>query len=547
MATCKDFSRSVVAASDELEEIYCEPCLDGGKQIEAEGFCVDCAEYLCGQCYKMHTRFKAFKHHVLQDNDKMPLDSRKSRAQDVCVERCGNHPTKIVEYFCSSCDMLGCNVCITVSHRQCENVDHIPDIAKDLNSSEEFKTFLSKLESNYDCINKYTSRIQLKIDISDDITKQGKAELRKQRNEINKFFDQLEADVDRRMRNMDKSNKQSLQAASDTADSINDVLTKIKTSIESKKEANQNCELFITMKQSKQSFAKLDKQYEKLSQESRIQPFFLTPAKQIQNTIEIGRLRIATLVLKNDIGEDNDASWINGLATIQNHILAVLISKRKTVYVVDTRNTQVVDKIVLQCKNAWRITSVNTNQLAVLMYSDYQNIQFLSVDSSGNISKNKKIKLDRQFNFFRSFLFKSGKFFMTGFREIVILDIVGNHLKTLPARYATDIGTGIAISPDEKVIYLTEPAENNVTSLTLDGKVNAVYSDRYMKSPEQITVDNEGYIYVCCKDNIYQLSGDLSYGHILIDDWGSSITYCNSNHRLYSGRGKVVNVYEIDN
>jgi hypothetical protein len=532
-------------ASDEIIDIYCEPCLVGGSYFQANGFCIDCSEYLCGQCYKAHTRFKAFKHHMLQDKSMMPLDSRKSRAQDVCVERCDKHPTKIVEYFCRSCDMLGCNVCITVNHRQCENVDHIPDIARNLKTSEEYKQFLSKIEFNYEYIDEYISKIQLKTNISDDITNQGKAELRRQRNEINKYFDQLEAAVDRRIRYIDKSNRKSLQAASGTADSINDVLTKIKTSIKSKKEANQNCELFITMKQSKESFDKLDKQYEKLRQESRIQSFFLTPPEQKQNTIEIGRLRIANFVSKIDIGEDNDAIWVKGLATIQNHFFAVFEGEHKTVYVVDTRNTQVVDKIVLQCEYAWRMTNVNTDQLAVLMTSGCQDkIQLLSVDLSGNIRKCSQINIQ---NFsLSSFIFQNGKFFIISEQEIIILDMEGNRFKTFPTRYATDIATGIAISPGGKHIYLTEPTENNVTSLTLDGKVNAIYRDRYMARPAQMTVDNEGNIYVCCQDNIYQLSGDLSYGHILIDDWSRTITYCINNHRLYLGLGKVVNVYEIN-
>jgi regulator of sigma D len=544
MATCKDFSRSVVAASDELRDIYCEPCLDGGKQIEAEGFCVDCGEYLCGECYKIHTRFKAFKHHVLKDKGQMPLDPQKSRAQDVCVERCGNHPTKIVEYFCRSCDILGCSACITVSHRQCENVDHIPDIAKDPDTREEFNFFLIELESKYDYIDEYISKIQLKTNISDDITNQGKAELRRQRNEINKYFDQLEADIDKRMRYIDKSNRNSLQAASGTADSIKDILTKIKTSIRSKEGAN--CELFIAMKQSKQSFDKLNKQYEKLRQESRIQPFFLTPTKQKQNTIEIGRLRKANFVSKIDIGEDIGATRINGMATIQNHFLALLESNSRTVYVFDTRNTQVVDQINLQCRFAWEITNVNTDQLAVLITCPDCQIQLLSVDQSGKISKHMEIKLNKKYNCIRSFLFKSGKFFMIDQQYIIILDMGGNHVKTLPTRCAMNICTGIAISPDEKVIYLTKPTQNNVTSLTLDGKVNAIYTDTYMTSPKQMTVDNEGFIYVCCEENIYQLSGDLSYGHILIDDRGSTITYCNNKHRLYLGYVIDVNVYKID-
>ncbi|XP_060593004.1 uncharacterized protein LOC132747601 [Ruditapes philippinarum] len=447
MATSKDHGKSVLADFDEVRGVYCEPCLNDGNLIIAERFCIDCSEYLCEQCCKIHIKFKAFKHHVLQDNDKMSLDSRKSRAQDVCVEKCAKHPTKIVEYFCFSCDMLGCSACITVSHRQCENVDHIPDIAKNFHTSEEYKTVLSELERKDKAIKNSKEKIQFKTNMYYDIKKRGKAELRRQRDEINTFFDHIEADMDRRMGYINKANKQYLKFATHTTDLINDDLSKIKTKVKSKQEAEQNCELFIAIKQSKQNFDKLDKRFEKLTQDSRIQPFYLAPSNQIQNikenTTEICRLRTANIVTKIDVSNfrENDSILMKRLATVQTCFLALLECDDKVVKVIDARNTQVVGVIALKCTYVWRLTNVNSNQIAVLISSDYQSkIQLLSVDLSGHISKDTEIELDRKFRLFRSFIFKGGKFFMVGFKEIVILDKVGNHLETFSTRFATDIG-----------------------------------------------------------------------------------------------------------
>lgn len=51
---------------------FCDLCKTAGDDIEAEGYCTDCDERLCGTCYKSHSRSKASKHHVLLDKDNMP-------------------------------------------------------------------------------------------------------------------------------------------------------------------------------------------------------------------------------------------------------------------------------------------------------------------------------------------------------------------------------------------------------------------------------------------------------------------------------------------
>ncbi|XP_045208000.2 E3 ubiquitin-protein ligase TRIM33-like [Mercenaria mercenaria] len=329
MAASRNYSKSVTAASDEIKDIFCEPCVSDGKQIEAEGFCVDCSEYLCGQCYNSHRRSKAFKHHVLQDKKNMPVDVARPAVLDVCVEKCSRHPTKVTEYFCRSCDTLGCSACITTNHRQCQNVDHIPDIVIDLENTDEFKEFAEYFDEKLTLLKERKDNIDSRKTEVEEMKKQAKAELKNQRDKINKFFDQLEAEMDKKITDIDKNNKDTLKAASNRCNIINDELNKMKTVIDTKRKNGQKCELFIKMKRSKGEIEKLDSQFDMLYGESKVQRYKLVQSKQtdemMKNTTEICRMLTAKHVSEIDVSscKDKETPHIGGLSVVQRHYLAV--------------------------------------------------------------------------------------------------------------------------------------------------------------------------------------------------------------------------------
>ncbi|XP_045158770.2 uncharacterized protein LOC123524554 [Mercenaria mercenaria] len=544
-----EYSRSVIAASDELKDIYCEPCVNDGKQIEAEGFCVDCSEYLCGQCYKNHTRYKAFRHHVLQDKDKMPVDTRKAGARDVCQEKCSIHPTKIIEYFCKSCNKLGCHACITVNHRQCQNVDHIPNIATDLEQSEEFKEFTNKLDNMLESINGRKKKLSSNITETDEMKSKARADLKKQRDEINKFFDHLEAEMERRIEDIDKRNKKILKTATFALDSIGDDLKQVKTTIHTKQKNGQNCELFIAVKNYKQKMETVNKEFEKLDGGNKIQRYALTTSTQIKevlkNTTEICRLTTAKFVSEIDINTDNDNNDMisaRGLAVVQNHYLAVLNHTNKSVKVVDVRNMKVTNEMNMKCDLVQSITNVNNNQIAVTITHNFQNkIQFLSVSMSGSLSKGHQIAIDI---FCKDLAYSRGSFFMLHWGKVRITDMQGKTLKIINTEGFAD---SIAVSPNNETIYLASYGKNTVTSMTLDGKVKAIYKDKSLKSPDDTTIDSEGLVYVKSLDSIHQLTEDCNKIQILLKDvYASAITYSNTDNRLYIGLGSEIEVYQIE-
>ncbi|XP_053406493.1 transcription intermediary factor 1-alpha-like [Mercenaria mercenaria] len=387
MATSKNYSRSVVAASDEVRDIYCEPCVDDGKQNVAEGFCVDCSEYLCGQCYKNHTRYKAFKQHVLQDKDKMPLFTTKADAKDVCVEKCSLHTTKIVEYFCRSCDTLGCHACITLNHRVCKNVDHIPSIVKDIEKSEEFKEFINGLDIKLEAVKERKKTLCSNSTETDVMKGKAKSMLIQQRDEIKKFFDQLEADMNKRIEDFDRENKETLKAESSACDSIYDDLETIKSNIKTKLKDGQKCELFIAMKNAKPKTERLDKELEKSTKESKIQSYVLAPSPQIkqvmESTSEICRLhRSRSAKYLHEINvrtkNDNKMPHICGLVIVQNQYLAVADNNNTSVKMVDTMSMSVKSEMNMNCTHVCCITCMSDDKIAVNTVSHNLEIRFKS-------------------------------------------------------------------------------------------------------------------------------------------------------------------------
>ena len=107
----KDIGKTAVnKSSDEYFEYKCDPCKTAGDNAEAEGFCADCGEYLCSNCFSSHSRNKASKHHRLLNREDMPKKSNKTC--DPC-KSAGD--VKETVGYCKDCREYMCETCY-VSH-----------------------------------------------------------------------------------------------------------------------------------------------------------------------------------------------------------------------------------------------------------------------------------------------------------------------------------------------------------------------------------------------------------------------------------------------
>ena len=77
--------------SEDLDQLKCQPCLDDGNLREAVGMCIDCQDYLCAQCFKIHTLPKPMRNHQLLDKEQMLQSQIRTSPKDVCTEMCSVH------------------------------------------------------------------------------------------------------------------------------------------------------------------------------------------------------------------------------------------------------------------------------------------------------------------------------------------------------------------------------------------------------------------------------------------------------------------------
>ena len=111
--------------SDEFYDPYCDSCYEYGEQnVRAHGFCTDCVQFLCTDCFTVHGRLQATRHHDVVHGEDMP----KSQAdKPPRFDSCDVHPKLLKNQFCCDHKILLCSVCSSSEHNTCSitNVEEV--------------------------------------------------------------------------------------------------------------------------------------------------------------------------------------------------------------------------------------------------------------------------------------------------------------------------------------------------------------------------------------------------------------------------------------
>ncbi|WAR09846.1 hypothetical protein MAR_034922, partial [Mya arenaria] len=183
-----NLSSSVYQTSDLIHDFACSPCKDDGLNNEAQFCCGECRKHYCNICVAHHNKLFR-KHSVLGKQD---LSKWLGYAGHSPIEICDKHGDKKLDMLCEDHDELVCYVCVSLTHRMCQSIKHIPDIAGKVKSTTEFKQFpfnvrltSSKLQSLSD------KTLQNKQSLK-DAGKKILAEIKSLRKKLNDTFDELE-------------------------------------------------------------------------------------------------------------------------------------------------------------------------------------------------------------------------------------------------------------------------------------------------------------------------------------------------------------------
>ncbi|XP_053390556.1 uncharacterized protein LOC128553434 [Mercenaria mercenaria] len=549
-----NFQGSISKVSAEDFEHRCEPCLAIGQQIEAHGFCVDCQEYLCKNCFAYHQRIKVTKHHHLVNKDNMTKHSVIKAESDECTEKCQVHKKEVIKFFCPKHEALGCNDCIVLNHRACD-IDYIPDKCAGIGDSAEFREVLWELDQKVneveDVIKQASHREKELNSFHDKLLKEITTFCKELNDRLDQLQKQIQTDADRKK----STDKQTVKNVLETCTNISSDIKQLQSRLQDYKASQQNGQLYITMKQAKSKLKSDEiKEADRSLEKTNMQYTFeqnqgLVNMLSRQNAI--GKLALSSLVTSKErkpietltkkinieitTKSDQYLCLITGCVVLSSYRLLVADNHNAKLKVVDIKNKAVIEETTLSSK-PWDIAVLPQDHIAVTMLKTEE---ILIMTTSGKLSTVHK------------FPFKGacgGIAYHQGHLYIVCSDPNGVFItdtqgyvqnKVLLDNKRFRFPSYLLLSKNKKHIFISVYGSNSVVSIALQG-ISAEYENKDFKSPVGMMMLDDGSLMVCCSgDNgsIHCISSDLKQGNTMIEDlsYPFSMCYNRDQHEVYVG------------
>ncbi|XP_053391559.1 uncharacterized protein LOC128554319 [Mercenaria mercenaria] len=555
-----DFCASVSKGSAEDFDHSCEPCLAVGQHIEAHGFCVDCQEYLCKNCFSYHQRIKATKHHTLLDIDSMDKHTLHRTDSTVCTEKCHTHKNESIKFFCTNHEFLGCCDCITLNHRTCK-LDYIPDKCAGIEDSDDYRETMRQLDQklkDIDAILKKAIQQDKEVDSSYDLVIKEVIKLRK---EINDRLDQLQKQIQTEADKKKLIDKQTVKKLIETCTAAYSDIKKFKTTLQDSKTSQQNGQLYILIKQAKSKLTLDDLKNTQESLDRTSIQYTFERNKELETLLSkqdiFGKLNLSSTLVKKEqpilsptpaalrkkkvfdklthIGDINVKTWsdekdciITGCAVLSSNKVMLADNSNYKLKLVDTQS-----KAVLQMKTLdsepYDIAVLPQDQIAVTMPNKKE---ILIMATTGKLSISQNIPLKKKY---RGITYHQGQLYVVccGPKSVHIVDIQGNvnNIITLNEE-VFDNPDYILLSQDARYIYISDFSKNSVVSVTLLGDVSAVYKHNGLSGPEGMMMLDDGSLLVSCFNNTtHRISGDLKQGQTVLDGLQKPWSICYNHHQ----------------
>ena len=114
-----DVYNKLIEASRSISHMGCENC----RQRVAVATCLHCTEhtFLCQNCADIHCSVRGFRNHQIQVFKSMPGFKIHQLLQEDAkdsLKRCEIHGNEEIKLYCNSCQMLMCQLCVFLGHRE---------------------------------------------------------------------------------------------------------------------------------------------------------------------------------------------------------------------------------------------------------------------------------------------------------------------------------------------------------------------------------------------------------------------------------------------
>jgi len=257
----------------------CSACPD----VKATSFCVDCHEYLCQGCTNYHHRFVALKNHRLLSGESFPAGDPPSQDQKKYIlEKCIDHPTKEIQFYCDKHDALCCDACSVLNHAQCTKLN-IPDIAGEYKSGPELQGLHYGINDTEQLVVKSMGEVEECLKAVETLNVGELEKLRQYKAKIVEYLDRREEELRAEMQqyhDRDASLLQELLGKFKTCQSVvNDMKEKLKS------HEKDLVETFIASKRARNHLAKLQSSLQELTEKIGYKQYSLELDSNMKNSL----------------------------------------------------------------------------------------------------------------------------------------------------------------------------------------------------------------------------------------------------------------------
>ncbi|XP_060564583.1 uncharacterized protein LOC132723817 [Ruditapes philippinarum] len=561
----------------EFLELFCDPCKSDGQSLSVEGYCVDCEEYLCKDCYKVHCRPSITRHHVLKGKDNMP------EKKDSKPVTCTIHPGKLIEFYCETHDEVCCSSCQGSSHEKCESVQHINDILPEIDIKKEFEKLHDNTELLMDDINitQYAIQSSLKaISINHD---KASNEMSSVRQRVMENIDQIESELDKKLKKFRDDDERKIMSHRNACEAMCFDASTIESYVQPKISRNRTMDAFISMKRAQSKIRVDHVNLEKIRMDNIIKRYSFTPDKEMTThtshrypfgKVSLNEKKSKTINFIRDLNamstDDSKICEVTGLCIISESLLAIVDKGNKKVKIIDINNDKITS-IFLLSSAPYDITVISDDKLAVTLPAE-KKIQFLvlALPEADAVTPENSLTVSgacHGINFIRN----ERKLIVTyqNSGTIEILDLDGTVAQNVDLNYRNV--NKISVIPNTTLAYISKEANQSSACLAIlefknklenvcEISRNALMNAYLYLNVQGITTDKTGTAYICDDHAVYVTcnveicNNTLNSTDVKIEMLegydtprnARCIGFCDRMFRLYIGtKGVKIKVYTI--
>ncbi|XP_060575747.1 uncharacterized protein LOC132733166 [Ruditapes philippinarum] len=415
-------------SSEKGIDIKCSACKQQNKSTGADKYCVDCQDYYCSECLKLHETLPALKKHKLLDTN----DDTIGQLLMIPTEKCERHHyTTTVDMFCQNHDEVGCTKCMVTDHSGCKDVFYIPEMmeTREIKGCQERMAAIEK---------KFNGLLDRFNNEDSDLEANKQMEIDKINSYVKQIEDKIKLAAQDALSQVEKRYQKLKSVLKGNTEKVRDQFEKfssIKECIETRKE--NKSQTFVAFKQNKEKIEASEQECDSnlnIELGHRVQ-FTLDhelKEKLIVERFVLGNVNIQTYSFvhkgsfKIRLTSDQNAPMVNGSCVISDGSIVLADSDNKNIKLVDVKKQQVVDEVKFQTK-PFDVCSIDRNGKNEIAVCQEDEVSVIYIQNDKLCSA-----FDINLNFYCFGIFcLDNILYISDTKNIHLVDFTGRVLKTV--------------------------------------------------------------------------------------------------------------------